>query len=110
MSIDLPLATSLILHCILLLVKVYSVYFLMGQMIFLKTPNNKNYMFIFKPLEFMLLLFSFAIVLSEIYFISSFFIDGECFIYDYLAVNDEIAFTILTLYYLKRGGQNENTN
>jgi hypothetical protein len=95
----------LIVHCILLLVKMYSVYFMMSQMVVLKAPNGKNMMFIFKPLEFVLFLFSAMMVIFELYYLSYFFIDIQLSLYEYIAIQDQILFTVLTIYYLKKGGK-----
>ena len=106
MNIDFSLSLLLITHCILLLVKVYSVYFMASQMVVLKAPNGKNMMFVFKPLEFILLLFSIVITISELNFIAYYFIDINSFMYEHIAMYDEILFTVLTMYYIKKGDKN----
>jgi len=93
-------------HYCLLLVKLYSVYFITHKMLFIKAPNQKNFMFIFKPIELFILFLSITMTVSELYFISYFFIYDTIFLYEYLAIQDQISFTILTLYYLKKGGEN----
>jgi len=112
MSIDLSSYTNidnkyilLSFHYILLLIKIYSVYFIANQMLFIKAPNEKNMLFIFKPLEFILLIISIIMSISELYFISYFFIYDTIFLYEYLAIQDQIILTLFILYYLKRGGQ-----
>jgi len=92
-------------HYALLLIKLYSVYFIANQMLFVRTPNEKNFMFVFKPMELLLLILSVIMAISELYFISYFFVYDTIFIYEYLAIQDEIVFTFFTMYYLSKGGQ-----
>ena len=93
-------------HYILLLVKIYSVYFISNQMLFMRTPNEKNFMFVFKPMELILLILSIVMAISELYLISYFFVYDTIFIYEYLAIQDQIVLTFFTMYYLGKGGNN----
>lgn len=92
-------------HYVLLLTKIYFVYFISNQMIFTKTPNNINFMFIFKPIEFLLLLLSVTITISELYYLSYFFVYDTIFLYEYLAIQDQIALTLFLIYYIKKGAR-----
>lgn len=98
--------TLLIEHIILFIVKLYFIYFIIGNMIIIKSPNKSNMMFVFKPLEFMLLLFSLLTMGSEAYYLSYFFVDVKLYLYEYIAVFDEIFFTAIAIYYIKKGVSN----
>ena len=75
-------------------------------MLFMRTPNEKNFMFVFKPIELILLILSIVMAISELYFISYFFVYDTIFIYEYLAIQDQIVLTFFTMYYLGKGGNN----
>jgi hypothetical protein len=90
---------------ILLLVKVYAVYFLSKMIIISETPNKSNYMFVFKPLGVSLFAFNVLFVIMEAYYLFGFFTNLEFIAYESLAMLDQITMTISVLYILKKRKQ-----
>lgn len=99
------LSLLLLMHILLLLVKSYSVYFFISSMVITKAPNSSN-IFVFKYIEFFMMIFSLILMFSEIYFIYNFYINITLYLYEFLAILDEILFTILAVYYIKKGVHN----
>lgn len=102
MDIDYSIFFLFSLHVSLLSVKIWALHKLFKMLILVEAPITEKYMLVFKPFELTLVLFSFSIVLVEIYFIFTFFIDLKLYYYEYMSVVDQIFFTILTINYIKK--------
>jgi hypothetical protein len=74
------------------------------------TPKEYNYMFIFKPIELSLLIFTITFIVMETYFIAGFFVNVELIAYESIAILDEIIMTISLLHILKKGKQDAKSN
>ena len=94
----------LLLHVVLLIVKTYATYYFLSLMVLMEAPNKTNVMFIFKPLEFLILVLCLITAITEIYYISYFFIDVPLYLYEYLSIQDQIILTVLWVYHFKKGG------
>jgi len=91
-------------HILLLFVKMYAEYFTLSLMILSETPNKKNFMFIFKGVEFSFLIISLVIVFAEAYYISYYFIDVTLYFYEAISGLDQMFLAGLLIYNLKKGG------
>lgn len=88
-------------HIALFFVKTWALYVIFKLLILVETPSTEKYMLVFKPIEMTLFIFSMVVLISEIYFIYGFFINETFYNYEYLAMLDQMFFTILTINYIK---------
>lgn len=86
-------------HMILLCIKIWSTFIIFGWL----TAKNKKRKRIYLSILF---LFSSLMLSMELYFMYAFFIDLDLYFYEYVAVLDEVIFTIIAITYLKK----EETN
>ena len=100
---NLEFTTSFIFafHITLFLVKTWALYIIFKLLILIEAPSTEKYMLVFKPIEMTLFIFSIVVLISEIYFIYGFFINETFYNYEYLAMLDQIFFTVLTINYIK---------
>lgn len=102
-------ALSFTIHIILLGVKMWATWVILGWFMFTRSTITSKIMIQYTPLHVALLTFSVAMVVYEIYFIYSFFEDLILPYYEYLAMMDEIVFTLIAINYLmKEGHKNGN--
>jgi len=86
------------IHIILLGVKIWSCYYILGSMKNIK--SNTGYMFTYKIIHVLLFLFTVVYTVYEIYFIYTFFIPTPIYQYEYIAMIDQIIFTLISIKYL----------
>ena len=101
MNIDFTISFMFAFHIALLLVKVWALYIIFKLLILVESPNTEKYMIVFKPIELTLFIFSIAVLISEMFFIYGFFVNDTLYNYEYLAMIDQIFFTILAINYIK---------
>ena len=106
MEIDHITSFLFAIHIALLFIKIWSTFVIFGWFNTAKSLNNKRYLLDYKLLYLALFIFSCLMMGMEIYFLYAFFIDIDLYFYEYVAVMDEIIFTIIAITYLKK----EETN
>lgn len=89
-------------HSILLLVKLYLVYFLFNQFTVVKSTVKESYLITYAPMQVIIFIFSLLIVLSEINFIFSFYEVKDLYWYECLAITDQVIFSTIVISLLKR--------
>lgn len=94
------------LHVILLGVKVFAVYIIYNWFKVSKSLNKDKYLFVYIPMQIFLFLFGCLFIVSEIYFILNFYKDIDLYYYEYLAILDEIIFTLIGITYFSKRKEN----
>ena len=107
MNIEHIISFLFAVHIGLLFVKIWSTFIIFGWFTSVKGLNDGKYMLVYKISYAALLLFSALMLGLEIYFLYAFFLQIDLYFYEYIAVLDEIIFTIIAIKYLKR---EENQN
>jgi len=85
------------IHIILLGSKLWLCYFLWNWFTVLQTPKKENYMIIYNTPITLLLIFSIGYVGYEVYFIGSFFLRVDLYLYEYYAMSDQIVMTLVSV-------------
>jgi hypothetical protein len=102
MSLEHLDAIAFSFHVILLGFKLWVTYAVSKWFKCTKTPNNIKYMFIFDVYRTSLFLLCIALLLSELWFLTTFFIPGEVAFYEFLNIIGFITFITITIkYHLK---------
>jgi len=101
MNLEFTTSFMFAFHVTLFFVKAWALYIIFKLLILVEAPNTEKYMLVFKPIEIILFIFSIVVLISEIYFIYGFFINETFYNYEYLAMTDQMFFTILTINYIK---------
>ena len=89
-------AVNFSVHVILLLLKVFMLYFILKNIGIVKTPKND---YVSVHVAFVAL-FSVIYVFVECYFLLTFYKGIDLYQYEYIAVTDQIIFTCLFVYNL----------
>ena len=110
MDLDYTIAFMFSSHLVLFAVKLWALNYFIKMLIVTGTPNTEKYILIFKPVEFFMSIFTFIIVVFELYFLFSYFIDTELYFYQHLSILDQVFFTILSINYIKTEGKNYAEN
>ena len=93
-------AFSFALHIMLLGVKIWTCYILYGLLKFEKSLNSN--MAVYKVWQVILLTFSILYTVFEGYFVYTFFIPTPIWQYEYMAMTDQIIFTIVAIKYFTK--------
>ena len=105
MSLDFTVYFLFTFHIVLLFVKMWALYTFTRLLVLVEAPSTTKYMLVFKPFEMAIILLSLSIVVFELYFIFSFFVDVELYFYEYASILDQAFFTTLVVLYLKQEGR-----
>lgn len=110
MSLEYINAFAFAFHLSLLFVKLWALYAVSTLFVFNKAPRANSYMVVVKRFEVAIFFFTLIITLSEMYFLYCFFLDLDVYFYEYLAVTDQIALTLLITHFIIKGGYTDGTN
>ena len=84
-------------HVLLFMVKLYMTYKLWSLFKITGSDNRASYLMVYTPLLVFVFIFNFIILLSELNYIFTFYIVVDVYYYEYLAITDEIVFTLIAL-------------
>lgn len=103
MGIDQINSLLFAVHLLLLIVKLYVTGLFFSKFLLSKSTNGSKYMFVYSSFNATMFIFSFVVVLSELYFLANFYNDIDLYYYEYLAIFDQLLFTIICIKLIQRG-------
>jgi len=110
MEIEYINLTNYSLHIALLFVKIILIYKLIKHIGISSTPKNKT-IIIISPLVILIALFTIVFIISELMFLKVFDDGINFYYYEFIAILDEIVFTVLFLInFMKGESDGKNTN
>jgi len=103
LSIEYINTINLTLHYAIMTSKLYLMYIVIMNISTIKTPNSDKLMSIYSPLSVFIILFTIVYIIAELNFIILFDKDLFLYYYEFMAMLDQIIFTILIAKNFKKG-------